>query len=254
MIPISADAVNWLAVAVVVGSFLVAGTVKGVLGVGLPMISVPLMATVIGPAHAIALASVPIIVSNVWQAFQGGHHRECLRRFWPTLALVVVGTLVGVQILATVDPRAVSVVLAVLLMVTIGLRLARLNPTLSPRAETWVGPPLGFAAGVLGGVSSISAPLVVVYLVSLRLPKDLFVGAVALFYFSGSLPMIIGLYAHRILTPEYAIYSAASSVPVVCGLVIGHHLRRHIPQSTFEKVLYAVLFVIGLNLIRRAVL
>lgn len=252
MIAFDFSSVDWLVVAVVVGAFLAAGTVKGVLGVGLPMIAVPLIASVTSPAHAIALASVPVVVSNAWQAFHGGHMKDCVRRFWPMLTGVVVGAVAGVQILATFDQQLVSGLLGIVLVVFTGLQAMPRTLALDARGERWLGPPLGLVGGVLGGMSSLFGPLLILYLVALRLPKDVFVAAVALLFFVGSLPLFLGLVAHGILSPQQILLSALSSLPVVAGLVIGRRLRGHVSQALFEKALIVVLIVIGLNLIRKA--
>lgn len=246
------SSIDWLVVAIVIGAFLAAGTVKGVLGVGLPMIAVPLIASATSPAQAIALASVPVVVSNAWQAFHGGHTGDCLRRFWPMLMAVVIGTLIGVQILATVDARVISGILGVVLVVFTAFQALPRTLELGPRGERWLGPPLGLIGGVLGGMSSLFGPLLILYLVALRLSKDVFVAAVALLFFTGSLPLFLGLVAHGILSPHQILLSALSALPVIAGLVIGRLLRQRVPQALFEKALFAVLVVIGLNLIRRA--
>lgn len=247
--------VDWLVVAIVVGAFFAAGTVKGVLGVGLPMISVPLIASATSPAQAIALASVPVVVSNAWQAFHGGHTGDCLRRFWPMLAAVVIGTFIGVQILATVDARIVSGALGIVLVVFTALQaLPRDLVSLGPRGERWLGPPLGLVGGVLGGMSSLFGPLLILYLVALRLSKDVFVAAVALLFFTGSLPLFLGLVVHDILDPHQILLSTLSALPVIAGLVVGRLIRKRVSQSLFEKALFGVLILIGLNLIRKAFL
>lgn len=252
MISLDFSSIDWLVVAVVIGAFLAAGTLKGILGVGLPMIAVPIIASFTGPAHAIALASVPVVVSNAWQAFHGGHIKDCVRRFWPMLTGVIAGAVIGVQVLATFDQQLVSGILGIVLVVFTGLQAMPRTLALDARGERWLGPPLGLIGGVLGGMSSLFGPLLILYLVALRLPKDVFVAAVALLFFVGSLPLFLGLVAHGILSPQQILLSALSSLPVVAGLVIGRRLRSHVPQALFEKALIVVLVVIGLNLVRKA--
>ena len=252
--PNTLSAADWLVITVAVTAFLVAGTVKGVLGVGLPMIAVPLIASVTSPAQAIALASVPVVVSNGWQALHGGHVGPTVHRFWPLLIALGGGTLIGVNILATVDAHIVSGILGVILVVFTSIQALPKRPQIGPGTERWLGPVFGLVGGVLGGMSGLFGPLLILFLVALRLPKDVFVSAVALFFFAGSLPLFLGLIGHGILTPQQFALSTASAIPVVVGLVIGRHLRKRVSQSTFEKALFVVLILIGLNLIRRAFL
>ena len=246
---------DWTIVASIFATFFAAGTVKGVVGVGLPMISVPIIASVTGnPALAIALASVPILISNGWQAVQGGHLTDCVRRFWPVLLALAFGTALGVQVLVSVDPGIVARILGIILVVFIVIQFFPVRLSVPARAEHIIGIPVGIVAGILGGLSSLFAPLLVVLMVAFRLPRDWFVSAAGLLFFTGTVPLFFGLIAHEILRSDELIASAVSCLPVMLGFTLGRRVRSLIPQSTFEKVLYAALVLIGLNLIRRSFL
>ena len=65
--------------------FLLAGTVKGLVGLGLPTITIALTSLVLPLPEAIALISLPTIVTNVWQAAVGGKFRIIVRRQWPLI-------------------------------------------------------------------------------------------------------------------------------------------------------------------------
>jgi uncharacterized membrane protein YfcA len=58
------------------------GLVNGALGVGLPLFAVPIMSLMIGSTQAIALVSMPVLMSNIWQAWQQGNWKASLKRFW----------------------------------------------------------------------------------------------------------------------------------------------------------------------------
>ena len=79
-------------VAMTVGTFLLAGLVKGVIGMGLPSIAIALLALVMPPAQAAALMIIPTFVTNVWQMLVGPHFVKLLRRMW----LLIVGSVVGI--------------------------------------------------------------------------------------------------------------------------------------------------------------
>ncbi len=52
--------------------FLLAGTVKGLVGLGLPTITIALTSMVLPLTESIALIALPTIFSNIWQASIGG--------------------------------------------------------------------------------------------------------------------------------------------------------------------------------------
>ncbi|MBC8158965.1 MAG: sulfite exporter TauE/SafE family protein [Alphaproteobacteria bacterium] len=253
MTSIDLSQLDWIIVASVFATFFGAGVVKGVVGVGLPMISVPIIASITGnPALAIAMASVPILISNGWQAVQGGHLGDCVRRFWPILLSLAGGTALGVQVLVSIDPSMVARILGIILVVFILIQFFPVKLSVPTQMEHVIGVPIGILAGILGGLSSLFAPLLVVLMVAFRLPKDWFVSAAGLLFFTGTVPLFFGLIAHEILQGDELIASAVSCLPVMLGFTLGRRMRNLISQSAFEKVLYVILVLIGLNLIRRS--
>src|SRR5947209_3347257 len=90
---------------------LAGGIVKGVLGMGLPMVAVPLLSMAMPVPQAIALLSVPTVSSNFWQTFEGGRFCAALQRFWTLLAALCVGIAFGTRLLVSGDPRTTQAVL-----------------------------------------------------------------------------------------------------------------------------------------------
>ena len=64
-------------------TFLLAGMVKGVVGLGLPTIAVGLLGLVMTPMQAAALLIMPSMVTNIWQLCDGRSPLPMLRRLWP---------------------------------------------------------------------------------------------------------------------------------------------------------------------------
>ena len=57
----------WCALAMLCG-----GLIKGALGVGTPLLTVPMLAMVLPPQQAVAIMAMPVIVANLWQV------KDCL--------------------------------------------------------------------------------------------------------------------------------------------------------------------------------
>ena len=73
--------------AAIAGAFLLAGFVKGVIGLGLPTVSIGLLGLLMTPAQAAAILVVPSLVTNVWQAVVGGGFLALARRLWPAICV-----------------------------------------------------------------------------------------------------------------------------------------------------------------------
>ena len=76
----------------IAATFLLAGTVKGVIGLGLPIVGIGLLSLVMTPAEASALLLVPSLVTNLWQLLTGPAFAALVRRLWGMMGGVVLGT------------------------------------------------------------------------------------------------------------------------------------------------------------------
>lgn len=232
--------------------FFLAGFVKGIVGIGLPLIVIPILSSFVGVPTAIALMSVPVVTTNAWQMLEGGHFPAVARRFWPLLAAVCVGIAVGTRLLVTSDPRTVQALLGVIVVTSALLGHFRPEVTLPRHHESWLGPIVGFLSGLIGGFSSFVGPTLVVYLVALRLSKDEFVASVALTFFAAMVPLYIALAVYGVLGLEELALAAVATVPAFAGLFVGQRLRARVDQARFRRMLIVVLLLIGMNLIRKA--
>ena len=121
-------------------TFLLAGFVKGVIGLGLPTVSMGLLSLVMAPAKAASLLIVPSFVTNVWQLAAGPSFSRLAYRLWPMLAGVVLGTLAGTGLLTGSHAGQAAVALGLLLMLYAVLGLTSVRFSVAPAAEWWLGP------------------------------------------------------------------------------------------------------------------
>lgn len=246
---------EWSAVAIaVIGvAFLFAGTVKGTIGAGLPFASIPIVVTVVDPAVAVSLTIVPVLLTNIWQAVHGGHHREALRRFWPFLACLVVGVIAGAQILATAEPGPLKIVLGAVVVAVSLVQLVGVGLTVPERTQRWLNPMTGAASGVFGGIAGMMVPAVI-YVAALRLPKNLVISLFGLIALSGTVPLYLTLFANGVLRRDELVVSALAMLPAAAGFYLGTRLRTCISQRLFERLLFGGLTLVGLNLIYKGLM
>ncbi len=137
----------------VVAAFLLGGFVKGIVGLGFPLVVLACLAATIGLKEAMGLLVIPGIVTNIWQALAGGAFVPILQRIWTLLLASVAGIWAGVQILTTADPALLIGLLGTLLFVYSAISLAR--PQIPPpeKNETWLSPVMGAAGGFMFGLT-----------------------------------------------------------------------------------------------------
>jgi uncharacterized membrane protein YfcA len=229
------------------------GVTKGFAGSGLPTVSVASMAVVIDVPTAVALMPIALLVANARQAVRGGYMRNAMRRFWPMLVCLPFGTVLGVKVLTGIDARTVSGLVGAIVVAFALLGQVRFEWRVTARRDRQLQPFVGLGAGIIGGISSIFAPLIVMHLMSLRLPKDEFVGTVGLAYLVGIVPMIVALVGFGRLGQTETLWGAAAVVPVLAGMFLGERLRGRFSETLFRRCLLVLLLLAGLNLIAQAI-
>ncbi|AFZ66258.1 sulfite exporter TauE/SafE family protein [Deinococcus peraridilitoris] len=235
--------------AVIVLTFLFAGFVKGVVGFGLPSVALAVLTAVIGLHPAMALLLMPSLMTNLWQACQGGHFRKILRRVWPFLLVATLTVWVGAQALRRVDVWVLSALLGVLLVAyaLVGLRGPRIR--IRPAWEMWAGPLLGAVNGVLTGLTGSFVFPGVLYLQAIGLPRDSLVQAMGLLFTTSTIGLTLALGSQELLTAQLGLLSAAGVVPAVVGMMLGQKVRHRIAEGHFRQVFLMALLLLGLYIV-----
>jgi uncharacterized membrane protein YfcA len=229
------------------------GFIKGALGVGTPLLTVPMMAQVLPPQTAIAIMAVPVVVANLWQFAQAERSTRVVKRFWPTFVAILAGTWIGVKILSVIDEKALLILVGVAVIAFALLQGSRFRLHLPERMVRPAGLFFGGASGVIGGLCSFFGPMLIVYLISIRdLGKNQFVSTISFLYVSAVVPWAITLYLFGILDQRLLVYSILATLPVTLGLVIGQRIRRHISDARFQYLIIGILVVSGASMLWRA--
>ncbi|MGH8462762.1 MAG: sulfite exporter TauE/SafE family protein [Pseudomonas sp.] len=219
----------------VILTFVLAGAVKGVIGLGLPTIAMGLLGLAMSPAQAAALLIVPSTLTNLWQLASGGHLRALLHRLWPMLVAIFFATLLGSAWLGIDSgPWAAHALGGALLVYAIyglcGPEL-RLNPAREPR----LGPLCGLLTGLVTAATGVFVIPAVPYLQSLRLSRDEMVQALGLSFTVSTLALALGLAGQDALGAQALGASLLVLVPALLGMLGGQWLRQRISAALFKR-------------------
>lgn len=221
---------------------LLAGAVSGLTGFGLALISVPLFLLVYDPTTVVVITSVLSVAINlavVWDSWREARKRMVAALLPPAFA----GLLVGVEVLAAVDPRYIrlGVGIAVVFSALLLLREIKL-----PKADTWPGTVVaGLLSGALSTSTGLAGPPVVLLFASRGLPKHAFRGSSALYFLVLSVAGIAALYYRGLLTGEHVPLSLALVPAAFVGKVLGTALLSRFSDKAFRALTLAVVIVTG---------
>jgi uncharacterized protein len=231
------------------GTFLLAGLVKGVIGMGLPTVAMGLLALALPPAEAAALLVVPSLVTNVWQLLAGPRFGALARRLWPMMAGVFVGTVAGAGVLASDRAGLASIGLGVALAIYAIVGLAGLKMAIAARRESWLGPAVGAATGLVTGATGVFVIPAVPYLQAIGLERDELMQALGLSFTVSTIALAFGLLRVDAWHPGSIWLSVLALVPALLGMQVGQMLRLRIAAPTFRRVFFAGLLLLGVYLV-----
>ena len=236
----------WLLVAM---TFLLAGAVKGVIGLGLPTIAMGLLGLAMAPSQAAALLILPSTVTNLWQLASGGHLRGLLRRLGPLLLMILAGTLIGSAWLGIDSGPWAAHALggALLLYAVYGLS----GPTMKvrPAWEVWLGPLCGLVTGLVTAATGVFVMPAVPYLQSLGLSRDEMVQALGLSFTVSTLALAVGLAGQDALGGQALGASLLMLAPALLGMLAGQWLRQRISTLLFKRCFFIGLAALGGHLL-----
>jgi len=240
-----------LAVLVVIAStFVLAGFVKGVIGLGLPTVAMGLLAIVMPPAQAASLLVVPSLLTNVWQAL-GPDLALLVRRLWPMLLAICLGTWLGGGPLTADDGTRASIGLGTVLAIYGVLGLTSVEFFLPARLEPWFSPLVGTATGIVTAATGVYMIPSVPYLQAIGLEKDELVQALGLSFTVSTLALAATLVQVGALQTSVAGASLLALAPALVGMALGQWGRARVRAETFRICFFAGSLLLGAHLVLR---
>lgn len=260
-------------IAAIACAFMVAGTVKGGIGLGLPTVSMALMAVWMPVDKAAAMIVLPVILTNVWQCFAGTAFRLILRRLWSLLLALVAGTLLAAALIIHADRAVAGGLLGGMLVIYAGLGLSGWRFDVPVRTEPLLSPVIGFATGLISGATAIFVIPSVPYLQSLEFSRgrphaggdadpararsdvqamDALIQSLGLTALVATMGLALGLGVKGNLSPSILIPGGTATLAAFGGMAVGRAIRNRLPIEVFRRWVLAGLFALGVVMVIRA--
>lgn len=241
------------------------GISKAGFGGGLGLLTTPLAVLAFGPKHAIGII-LPLLCAgdafSLWNYWRKWDARN-LKFLLPG---VIIGIVVGVQLIGNFSARQLNIAIG---CIAVGFVVFQLTKEKIFAAEGAfepnhaVGVPLGLATGITSTFAHGAGPIVSMFLIPQRLPKEIFVATnVLIFTFVNWLKMPffcidrgqinLPFFAKESLITRETMLTSLCFLPLIpVGVWFGIWLNKRFSEKGFFKFVYAALFVTGLELIFR---
>ncbi|WP_140846575.1 sulfite exporter TauE/SafE family protein [Paracoccus sp. FO-3] len=234
-------------------TFLAAGIVKGVTGMGLPTLAMGVLGALLSPLTAASLLIVPSMVTNLWQLLAGPRIGALARRLWPMMAASMAGTLIAAPLLAGGNGGATTPILGATLIAYALYTLFAPPFRVSPVQERWLSPLVGLVTGLIAGGTGVFVIPAVPWLQALGLEKDELVQALGMSFTTSTIALALGLASRQVWQVDQLALSVLAVVPALIGMGAGQILRRAVSAATFRRWFLIMLALLGGEMLLRGV-
>src|SRR3954470_24963537 len=211
--------------------FVLAGFVKGAIGLGLPTVAIGLLAVSMPPARALAIVIVPAIVTNVWQTFVGPYLRDIVRRLWPLMVGTVIGIWSGAGLMTGPYARYGTVILGVLLMIYAVVTMVKVQFRVAAGNEKSVGGVVGLVTGVIAAATGIQVIPAMPFMQAIGMEKDELVQALGVYFTTATVAMAFNLTSAGLLNASTAVPGIVAMVAAFTGMFIGQAVRTRLEPA-----------------------
>ncbi len=239
---------DWLGIALVAASFSIGGVLKGATGGGSPIIGVPLIAMLYDVPTAVAVFTLPNLISNLWQGWRYRAYLAPAKLTWGFALAGAAGACIGSILLVTLSADALILGVAVAVFLYIAFRMARPDWSLSLSLAERLAVAVGLLGGVLQGAAGISAPISITFLNATRMERLTFIATISVFFAAMTIVQIALLAVWGVLTVERTLLSTLAILPLLSGMPVGAYLARRISRDAFNTAILILLALIAVRL------
>ena len=232
-------------VVLVVLVFFVAGTIKGLIGFGLPTVSIAILAAFLGLIEAMTLMLLPSLITNLFQGLVGKYLIRLIRRYWSLFIFGAVFTWLSSSLLSTGHAATFAVILGVVLTLYGISSLYSLQLPSPGSRERWISPLVGIVSGGITGITGVFLVPAVGYLQALRMERDELIQAIGLWVTIATLSLAFSLKDHDLFSNELGLLSLTAVLPALLGMWVGRILRPRLSESAFRHLFFAALMLLG---------
>jgi len=251
--PVNIVSVTPAEVIVILLAVMAGALVKAITGMGFPLVAIPVISLFVSVETAVVVIAFPNAAANALLAF---HERSAWPRTRDLPILIptsIVGAVAGTFLLVSLPERALTIALAVAVLVYIAIRLRSPDLVLSPARSRQFAPPVGLAAGVFQGAIGVSGPVVGSWIHSYRLPRDAHVLSVtSMFLFSGLAQLVI-LTGDGQFDRGRAAATLAATIPAIGLIPVGTRMRGRLSGRGFDNAVLGLLAVSAVALVLRSI-
>ena len=245
-------AISGESIAIIIAALAIGSFAKGMTGLGLPLISIPVIAGFLGVERAVVIMVLPGMASNIWLMWSHRSFASATRDLPGLLVAAVMGAIVGTWLLSVLEERILVLFLAAWIGVYLFTLISKAQIALSAGLSRRLSPVIGLIAGTIQGATGISSPIVASYTHALRLEKRAYIFYVAAIFLVLGISQLVAMTGLGLLTPSRLIEGLIAVIPIVIIMPLSIRISHRLSERLFDRILIGFLIVMEAKLLYNA--
>jgi uncharacterized protein len=236
-----------------IGAFLIGLSKTGIAGLG--VFAVAVFALIL-PARESVGVVLPILITADVVAVSSYHRHAMWSHLWRLFPWAVVGIIIGFLALGRIDNQQVEKLIGAILVVLVVIQYWRGRANQTTESEVvrvpqnvWFVAAVGIVAGFTTMVANAAGPIMILYLLAMRLPKMEFIGTSAWYFFILNLFKVPFSYQLGLINTSSIPLDLLVAPLAIVGALFGRRIIKHIDQKLFETLALSLTFIAALRLL-----
>ena len=230
-------------------TYFIAGSIKGVIGIGLPTTGMAILSFFVSPLAALGLNLIPMFITNFWQFFKAENHIKILKQYKFFALLMIIFILITSFYAVSLGDNLIRFLFGIIVVFFVLSNFLGFNPKIKNKNDTLMQISLGSFSGFLGGATSLWAMPITFYLLMKNLTPKQFVDASGFFILVGCFPVSIGYISTEVFSIEMVSFGLVGSVFGLIGFQLGEKVRDKINPVIFKKIVLVFFSLAGVKMI-----
>jgi uncharacterized protein len=222
---------------------------KGMTGLGLPPVSIAILAVFFGVEHAIVVTTIPVAVSNLQIVWMWRARIREVPQVWAPLIAAACGVGLGTWVLVSLDERMLTIVLTAWIAFYLLTVIFKLKIEPEGRMANILSPLIAAGAGICQGATGMSGPFIATWAHAWGFVKETYVFATALLFMSISVTHVFGVGIAGLYDQERIVQGLLAIIPVMIFIPLGMRLTEKVSARVFNMVIISIIAAMEVKLV-----
>lgn len=227
---------------------------KGIAGIGVSTVAVPILSLIIGAKQIVVLSSIVNVIGGLlmYRIDPQPAHR---RYWWPIAILMIIGAVLGAIALKLTPLKSFEKILGITILAAgiwfiIWRGKRKTNSFLEklPEKSSLKDNVIGFLGGLSGGFVGINSPIFILYFGS-HLAKGPLRRLLVLILLPSAISQVATYTALGLMSTQIVLYSLISLPGLLLGIYLGNRTFFRISEKVFGTILGGFLILLSWGLI-----